>query len=120
MRFLANENFPLGSVRKLRTAGHDVLAIIEVEAGAKDPAVLDRAVAENRVLLTFDRDYGELIYRRNLPPPPGVIYLRLVPKTPDEAADAILSLLFIDGLDLERRYTVIERLRVRQRPLPRG
>ncbi|HEY7213077.1 MAG TPA: DUF5615 family PIN-like protein [Thermoanaerobaculia bacterium] len=118
MRFLANENFPLGSVRKLRTAGHDVSAIVEVEAGAKDPAVLGRAASENRILLTFDRDYGELIYRRNLPAPPGVIYLRLVPSTPGEAADAILSLLLVEGLELQRRYTVVERQRVRQRPLP--
>ncbi len=42
MRFLANENFPIASVRKLREQGHDVVAILEVKAGAKDPIVLSR------------------------------------------------------------------------------
>lgn len=117
MRFLANENFPLGSIRKLRSAGHDVSAVIEIEPGAKDPVVLGRAAAEERILLTFDRDYGMLLYRRGLPAHPGVVYLRFVPETPDEAADAISSLLSED-IQLETRYTVVERQRVRQRPLP--
>ncbi len=40
-----------------------------------NPEVLARAVDEQRIILTFDRDYGELIYRFRLPPPKGVIYL---------------------------------------------
>ncbi len=81
MRFLANENFPRASIRRLREAGYDVEAVQEKEPGAKDPAVLDYAARENLVLLTFDRDYGELIYRRHLPSPRGVLYLRLIPLT---------------------------------------
>jgi predicted nuclease of predicted toxin-antitoxin system len=117
MRFLANENIPLASIRKLRKAGHDVSAVIEIEPGAGDPVVLGRAFAEERVLLTFDRDYGALIYRRGLPSPLGVVYLRFVPATPDDAADEV-SLLLIAGIHLENRFTVVERQRVRQRPLP--
>ena len=63
MRFLANENFPLPSVRLLRSAGHDVLSITEESPGISDDRILARAVAEERIILTFDRDYGELIYR---------------------------------------------------------
>jgi predicted nuclease of predicted toxin-antitoxin system len=118
MRFLANENFPLASVHRLREAGHSVVAVTEVSAGAKDTVVLDRAAREDHILITFDRDYGELIYRRHLPPPRGVIYLRLVPETPEEAAVIILDLLEVPGLRLEGRYTVVERQRIRQRPLP--
>lgn len=62
MRFLANENFPLPSVRLLRSAGHDVLSITEESPGISDDRILARAVAEERIILTFDRDYGELIY----------------------------------------------------------
>lgn len=62
MRFLANENFPLPSVRLLRSAGHDVLSITEESPGISDDRILTRAVAEERIILTFDRDYGELIY----------------------------------------------------------
>lgn len=118
MRFLANENFPLASVRRLREAGHDVTAILEIEPGSKDSSVLARAVREERIILTFDRDYGELIYRRGMPPPPGVVFLRFVPRFPKEAAEVVLALEETPGLGLKGRYTVIDSQRVRQRPLP--
>ena len=118
MRFLANENFPLLSVRFLRQAGYDVAAITEDSPGIEDRAVLHRAVNEQRVILTFDRDYGELIYRLKLPSPTGVIYLRFRPHTPEEPAVLLLNLLQIDGLRFERQFTVVEREQIRQRPLP--
>jgi predicted nuclease of predicted toxin-antitoxin system len=62
MNFLANENFPLFSIRLLRTAGYNVASVIEDTPGAKDHDVLKRAQKEARILLTFDRDYGELVY----------------------------------------------------------
>jgi predicted nuclease of predicted toxin-antitoxin system len=118
MRFLTNENFPLASVRALRAAGHDVVSILEGWSGAADPAVLERAVRESRVLVTFDRDYGELVYRRNLPAPSGILYLRFAPQDPDEAAKILLELGRLPDLRLEGFYTVVERERIRQRPLP--
>lgn len=118
MRFLANENIPAESVRRLREAGHDVLAISESLAGAKDPDVLARAREEGRILLTFDRDYGELVYRRGLPVPLGIIYLRFVPQAPGEVADVVEQLKASFDLVLEGRYTVIDSDRIRQRPLP--
>jgi predicted nuclease of predicted toxin-antitoxin system len=55
MNFLANENFPLFSIRFLRTAGYNVASVIEDTPGAKDHDVLKRAQKEVRILLTFDR-----------------------------------------------------------------
>jgi predicted nuclease of predicted toxin-antitoxin system len=118
MRLLANENFPLASVRSLRAAGHDVAAILEEAPGATDAAVLARAAREARMILTFDRDYGELIYRRRLPNPSGIIYLRFDPLTPQEPGEHVLALLTTEGLTLEGKFTVAERARLRQRPLP--
>ncbi len=57
MRFLANENFPFASVQRLRARGHDVAAIVQDSPGAKDSAILERAVREERFIRTFDRDY---------------------------------------------------------------
>lgn len=56
MRFLADENFPLPSVRILSAARHDVAAVVQDSPGVADETVLERAVREARILLTFDRD----------------------------------------------------------------
>lgn len=114
MRLLANENIPSPSVSKLEQQGFDVKSIGGSLSGIKDSQVLQMAVDEARVLVTFDRDYGHLIYKLGLPTPPGVIYLRFLPESPQEPADLILELLELD-LPLEG---VLDRERVRQRALP--
>ncbi|HEY9797596.1 MAG TPA: DUF5615 family PIN-like protein [Leptolyngbyaceae cyanobacterium] len=118
MRFLANENFPLRSVNRLREAGYDIASITEDSPGVTDSEVLARAADEERIILTFDRDYGELIYRLRMPSPIGVVYFRYQPLTPNEPAENLLRLLDIEGLFVEERFTVVERNQVRQRPLP--
>lgn len=118
MRFLANENFPLTSVNKLRKAGLDIVSVIEMMAGANDERVLSHAHQEGQVILTFDRDYGELIYRQKLPVPVGVIYFRFTPQTPEEPAEYVLNLLANQKIQLEGKFTVARRERIRQRPLP--
>ncbi|MCL1473489.1 DUF5615 family PIN-like protein [Argonema antarcticum A004/B2] len=118
MRFLANENFPRSSVRYLRDAGYDVAYGSEDSVGAEDREVLVRAVNEERIILTFDRDYGELIYRLGMRAPVGVVYFRYQPLTPEEPAENLLRLLNVEGLSLSGRFTVVERSQIRQRPLP--
>lgn len=92
---LVNENIPVPALRRLRAAGRDVVAVAvaEVMPGASDHAVLTQARDSGRWLVTFDRDYGELVFLRNLPSPPAIIYLRQEPITPELAADWILGLL---------------------------
>ena len=68
--------------------------------------------------LTFDRDYGDLIFKFMLSIPKGVIYFRFRPSTPEEPAEYILRLLAMSSLSLDGKFTVAERDRVRQRPLP--
>lgn len=118
MKFLANENFPLTSVRLLREAGYSVISITEEMAGVKDSVVLSRAVKEKAIVLTFDRDYGDLIYKLRLPVPAGVVYFRFDPSSPSEPCERLLVLLQIEGLSLEGKFTVADRERIRQRPLP--
>lgn len=79
MRLLANENFPTSSVDLLRRAQHDVSSIAEESPGIKDDAVLARAVQQERLILTFDRDYGELIFRRGHAPHRGCCISVLLP-----------------------------------------
>lgn len=118
MKLLANENFPLPSVKLIRQAGYDILSITEDSPGIADIAVLTHATNEQRIILTFDRDYGELIYRLRKPSPRGVIYLRFRPHTPEEPATISLNLFQTEGLQFEGRFTVVERDQIRQRPLP--
>ena len=60
MRFLANENFPGAAIKALVAGGHDVASVRSIAPGSADRDVLALAVREQRVLLTFDKDFGEL------------------------------------------------------------
>ncbi len=117
MRFLADENLPLSSIQALRGAGYDVEAIVEFAAAAGDIEVLAHARVHGQIVITFDRDFGELIYHRNAPVPIGVLYIRLVASSPDDAGQTLVALLKFDGLKLAGQCTVVERERFRQRPL---
>lgn len=77
MRFLADENFPGEAVAALRAAGHDVSWIGESSSGASDKHVLALAENENRILLTFDKDFGELAWRAGLPASCGIVLFRI-------------------------------------------
>ncbi|HET7273809.1 MAG TPA: DUF5615 family PIN-like protein [Longimicrobiaceae bacterium] len=116
-QFLADENLPLLSIQMLREAGYSVEAVAEFAAGVEDAEILRHAVEHGQIVMTFDRDFGELIYHRNAPVPPGVIYLRIVARSPKDPGQVLLNLLNIDGLELIGRFTVVERERIRQRPL---
>lgn len=118
MKFIADENFPLPSVRRLQQQEHDVVAVIIDAPGSTDDDILAWAARERRIILTFDRDFGELIFRKRMPVPAGIIFLRFEPLTPEEPAQHLLRLLAIQGLSWENRFTVVKRNQVRQRVLP--
>jgi predicted nuclease of predicted toxin-antitoxin system len=117
MNFLANENFPLLSVRLLREAGHRVVSIIQEAPGSKDEDILKWAYTERLIILTFDRDYGELIYRRQDLTPAGVVYFRFGPATPSEPAEILINIMDRADLSVIGKFTIVERGRVRQRAL---
>lgn len=119
MRVLADENFPLASVRLLRDAGHDVLAASESLTGATDSALMQRAATDGRVILTFDRDFGSLVYRGSDPLPTGVILLRFEPASPEEPGLLLRELATRNEVQFVGRFTVLDRDRARQRPFPR-
>ncbi len=117
IRFLLDENVPLASIHLLRQAGWDVAAIIEDSPGVSDTEVMARARREQRIIVTFDRDYGELLYRRRLPAPPGILYLRFAPLTPEDAGEYLLRLLNNSSIVLDGHFTVADRSQLRQRSL---
>ena len=119
MDFLANENFPLLSVRLLREAGHRVVSIIQEAPGGKDEYILKRAHTErlDHFNLRSGRDYGELIYRHQALPPAGVVYFRFAPATPSEPAEILLNVMDKADLSVIGKFTIVERNRIRQRSL---
>jgi len=116
LRLLANENLPRAAIESLRRRGHDVIWAREVMRGASDPEVLDRAVRERRLLITFDKDFGELAFGRGLPAECGIILLRFPQTSPHAVAAAV-----VEALDEEREwvghFTVMEPFRIRTVPL---
>ena len=87
MRFLANENFPGAAVSVLKSAGHDVVWVRIAAPGASDLEVLARAAREARILLTFDKDFGELARKSALPATCGVVLFCIpMPKPTDVGA----------------------------------
>ena len=65
MIFVANENIPLDSIDLLRENHHNVISIKEQTPGISDVTVLNLAKENNAIILTFDKDCGEMIFRLN-------------------------------------------------------
>lgn len=114
MRFLANENFPDPSIHILRGRGLDVRSIRTDAPGIPDLEVIAKAKAEDRIVLTFDKDYGELIFKHGMEHPPAVLFLRYRGADPTVAATLVLELV-ASGTTLDGRFTVIEEEGIRQR-----
>ncbi len=115
-RWLLNENFPQPSVQRLRAAGWDVLAVAESATSAADTAVMALAREEGRWLVTFDRDYGELVFRQQFAPP-LVLLLRVRSYRPDEPSEWIES-LYAAGDFLEGHFHIVDGHTIQRRPMP--
>ena len=116
MRLLADENCPHVLVRQLRERGHEVVWIRDVQPGATDEDVVARATRETRVLLTFDKDFGEIAYRTGVAAPSGVILVRISTPGPDAVATVVIETLD-EYPGWEGAFSVIEDTRVRRRQL---
>lgn len=115
MKLLANENFPLKSIHYLKSKGFDISSIGTDNPSIKDNIVMDIAIKEERTILTFDRDYGELIFKNNYKPKKGVIYLRLDQYRPDEPGKIIAELIDESRYDFDNALTVLDKNGIRQR-----
>jgi predicted nuclease of predicted toxin-antitoxin system len=117
MRLLANENFPGEAVDTLRTRGHDVLWIRTDAPGSSDQDVLAKASAEDRILLTFDKDFGELAFRAGLPAASGVVLFRFPPISATSVAQIAVAVLE-SRIDWAGHFSVVEERRLRMTLLP--
>ena len=97
-----------------------MVAIAEVAQGATDDQVLHRALTENRILITEDRDFGELVYRRGRSSA-GVILLRFPAQTRRAKPATVLGAVTTLGSKLDGVFTVVQpgRVRISARPSSR-
>lgn len=116
MRFLADENFPGSAVTALSEAGHNIVWVRTERPGSADHELLDWAARENRILLTFDKDFGELAYRAGLPASSGIVLFRIgMPPVADTGAR--LAARIAERDDWAGHFSVIEPARIRMRRL---
>lgn len=117
MRFLADENFLGDAVLALQQQGYDVVWIRIDAPGSSDQQVLARAQVEQRIILTFDKDFGELAFRFGLLAKSGIILFRLPLLKPTSLISIVISVLATRS-DWSGLFTVVESDRIRIRPLP--
>lgn len=117
MRLLANENIPRDAIAALRARGFDVAWVKEDAPGARDAEVLERAIEQQRVLLTFDKDFGELAFSAGLPAASGVILLRFPTPSSGDIGERIAQLVSARE-DWTGKFSVVEPARIRMRNLP--
>jgi predicted nuclease of predicted toxin-antitoxin system len=118
MRFLLDQSTDARLVQFLRERGHDATRIAsDYPAGLTDRAVLTLAHAEQRILITDDRDFGELVFRLQQPHA-GVIFLRLGEEADLATKIARLDCVLTHYADRLDQFLVVTPHRVRIRPRP--
>jgi predicted nuclease of predicted toxin-antitoxin system len=113
--FVADECVLASIIERLRASGHTVHAIREVSGGIADPDVLAIAVKQQAVLLTQDKDFGELVFRLKLEHC-GIVLIRLAGMTIAERAELVANVIAKHESELPRAFTVISSSGVRIRP----
>lgn len=118
IRFLADESCDFAIVTALRGNRYDVLAVIDRAPGATDQQVIELALAEQRVLLTEDKDFGQLVFAANKAGG-GVIFVRYPANLRKELPERVLELVNREGDRLQHAFAVLQPGRVRISTTPK-
>jgi predicted nuclease of predicted toxin-antitoxin system len=116
VRWLADECVAAELVEHLRAAGHDAAYMAELTPSMRDEQVIDRARDDNRLLLTEDKDFGELVFHRGRLVP-GLVLLRIGSGRQELRWLRLQAVIALVGERLIGRHTVIDETRFRSRPL---
>ena len=111
-RFLADESCDYPVVRALTRVGHEVLAVADLSPRAGDASVIGLALRERCVLLTEDKDFGQLVHASGMRSV-GVILLRFPVGARSKIGEAVVELVDRRGEDLIGRFVVVQPGRVR-------
>ena len=116
MNILADENIDEQIIETLRKNGHNVWYVGEMSPSISDKVVLSKANKMNALLLTADKDFGELVFRQHLISK-GVILMRLAGMTPNKKAQQILSIINKHKNEMINSFTVVTLNHIRIRSI---
>ena len=114
LKFLVDECIDIRVARAIRDDGFDVKHVVEVMRGAKDTLILDAAFMEKRILITNDKDFGDLVYLRGLPYY-GIILLRLKSNKPLHTIQILKNIIAVFGKKLPHSVTVVRENKIKIR-----
>ncbi len=114
MKLLADENIEREFIEALREANFNVVSVRENYIGIADDEILQIAEDEKAVILTYDTDFGELVFRYSLKSR-GVILLRLSGLSLAEKIDKTIVTIREHEAELENAFTVVSENLVRIR-----
>lgn len=117
MRILANENIANTVIQDLRRQGHEVLSVKESMCSERDELILAKAQEEQWLVVTQDKDFGELAFRSRLPATCGIVLFRLSGPDPESDNRRVLEVLQ-SRTDWAGHFSVVTDTRIRMRPLP--
>jgi predicted nuclease of predicted toxin-antitoxin system len=106
VNLVADEGVDRQIVDRLRQEGHQVWYVAELQPGIADTVVLDLANRENALLLTADKDFGELVFRAHRSMS-GVLLIRLAGLAPSMKAQIVASAIQAHGDELRQAFTVV-------------
>lgn len=115
-KFLVDESCGRKLCLFLRQKSFDALFVGDVFPSTLDQNVLSHATTEQRVLITNDKDFGELLFRLRLPSA-GVIFLRLKNDTPLHRQEAVLDVITTLSNELSTSFIIATEGKVRVRKL---
>jgi len=113
---VANEGVDRPVVERLRQDDHDVVYVAELSPSITDEEILQLANVRSAVLLTADKDFGELVFRQGLVRS-GVLLLRLAGLVNATKAEIVAEVCRTRAAELIGAFSVISpgQVRIRQR-----
>jgi len=117
MNLLADESVDRHIVERLRQDGFEVLYVAEMEPGVPDIVVLERANEKTALLVTADKDFGELVFREGRLSSGGVVLIRLAGLSSERKTEMVSDAFSKQGKEFSQRFSVISpgRVRIRQK-----
>jgi len=116
LKFLADESFGIKAFRYFLLKGLDITSVSEISPGIPDTQVLKLASKERRILITLDKDFGNLVFKQKIYPV-GVIFLRLLKESVENKIQAVEHLLFYFSEKILGNFVVYQEGKIRFRKI---